>query len=118
MSLHPMNRSYSHGDSGADTVPALQLPDFTRLQGPNGEIVLVPRFMVPLAELQMEGVRKSAEMPLDEAKNGVSLHLIIDYVVDIWVMAKPRRLPLYDSSIIAEGRLYADPEPVHCRYNY
>jgi hypothetical protein len=27
-------------------------------------------------------------------------------------MNQPRRLPIYDSALVAEGRFYADPEPV------
>jgi hypothetical protein len=107
-----MNPSYNRDDNNMATTPALQLPDFTSLPGPNGEMILVPRYMVPLVESHLEGMRHIAEMPLDQAKNGVSLSLPMDYFLDIWIMPQPRRLPIYDSSIVAEGRLYADPEPV------
>lgn len=33
---------------------------------------MVPRFMVPVAELHLDVVKKTSEMPLDKAKNGVS----------------------------------------------
>lgn len=51
--------------------PPLNLPDFVNLAGPNGEVVLVPRFMVPATAVQLEGARRADEMPLDEATDGV-----------------------------------------------
>jgi hypothetical protein len=111
-----MNHSNTRNVKDSETVrgarPPLQLPDFTALAGPDGEIVLVPRFMVPLAELQIEGARKTADMPFDMAKHGVSSQFSLHYFSDIWLWGQPRRLPVYDSSVVAEGRLYADPEPV------
>jgi hypothetical protein len=76
--MHPSNstRREIDSDRGEQLVrPGLHLPDFTTLPGPNGENVLVPRYMVPLAEIQIEGVRKTYEMPLDQAKNGVSPYM-------------------------------------------
>lgn len=107
-----MNHSSTCADTTSNAVPALQLSDFSNIRGPNGEIILVPRYMVPLAELRLEGVRQAAEMPLHEAKNGVCLQLIIHYFFDISILDQPRRLPIYDSALVAEGRVYADPEPV------
>lgn len=75
--LHPMNqthnRSQTESDAGHAAVGlAHHCHDFTKLEGPDGETFLVPRFMVPVAELHMDVVKKTSEMPLDKAKNGVS----------------------------------------------
>jgi hypothetical protein len=73
-----MTPSYSLDANDARSTPAIQLRDFTTLHGPNGELVSVPRYMVPLVELQMAGMRQTGEMPLEQVKNGVSVHLTID----------------------------------------
>lgn len=71
-----MNPSSNQPHTDPNAPPALHISDFCNLRGPNGEIILVPRYMVPLVELRLEGIRQASELPLHVAKNGVGVVLL------------------------------------------
>lgn len=71
---HPKHSEQSTGRAGA--IPS----GFSELEGPTGQVVLVPRFMVPAAMTAFDAIRYADNMNVDQADGGVSSKYFFNFL--------------------------------------